>query len=256
MLRMIVWTATVWVIIVCFAGCAQKNTSSNSTITSDRESKWIKSNPDAIANAKDAKMPDINEKTYFTAGLLSEKSGNLVGAIGKYSKAVETNPKYLPPYNQLGQLYMQFQEYNQAENVYQLALKQHPKNPMLLNNLAFVHMMQRDYVKAEAEFNQVLAIDPNSKGTHVNLGVALAKQNKYADALDHFRVGCPEYQANYNLAIILHGKGELELASKYYRTSLRFNPNFEPSKKGLKQITKPSKPIASNQPASVCVTNN
>ena len=156
MLKMIVWTATVWVIIVCFAGCAQKNTSANPAMASDRESKWIKSNPDAIANAEEAKMPDITEKTYFTAGLLLEKSGNLAGAISKYSKALEVNPKYLPPYNQLGQLYMQFKEYEQAANVYRLALTQHPKNPMLLNNLAFVHMMQHDYAKAETEFNQVL----------------------------------------------------------------------------------------------------
>jgi superkiller protein 3 len=243
-------------IIVCFAGCAQKNTSADPATSNSRESKWIKTDPTKVANASKAKTPPINATTYFTAGLLLEKEGNLAAAADKFNQALELKPDHLAACNHLGQIYLKFQQYDKAESLYQKTLKHQPKNTALLNNLAFVYLTQHRYAEAEAELNQALKLDPDFKRAHVNLGLALAKQGKYDEALTHFRRGCPEFEANYNLAIILHTEGKLELARKYYQTSLRFNPNFEPAKKGLEQLAATPTTSPATQPTTASVTED
>jgi superkiller protein 3 len=224
----------VWAIVV-FAGCAEQ-TNKTPNPTGGQDSKWVKMESSEMNQAQRAKQPEINPTTYFAAGVLLENQGNFTGAIEKFNNAIDMNPSYQSAYNHLGEIHLKLQQFDQAEAVYQKALKHSPNDPAQLNNLAFVHLTQHRYADAEKELTKALKLAPNFQRAHVNLGVALAKQGKYPESLNHFRAACPEAQANYNLAIILHAEGKVDLAKKYYLTALKFSPEFKEAQQGLKDL--------------------
>jgi tetratricopeptide (TPR) repeat protein len=244
---MIIRLAIFCIAITTFSGCAQQE---NQSGKSGQKSAWDKSEADARANAPLAKDPTITADTYFTTGLLLEKQSDLAGAVRNYQKALEIKPDYLKATNRLGEIYMRLKQYDYAEAVYRHAINYQPKSTALLNNLAFTHIAQKQYADAEAELNRVLQLDPQFSRARVNLGLVKAKQGKYDEALKAFRQVCPEDEANYNLAMILHAEGKVELARKYYSLALGLNPAFEAARKGLQQLaTMPaSQPVSPATP--------
>ncbi len=231
MLRLIVWTATIWFVLVFFTGCAQQQPgSANLMANQDR------SRPDQIIDAEKAKTPPITATTYYTTGLLMENQGDYAGAVDKFIRAIDSDPQSIPAYNHLGLCYTRLRNYQQAEETYKQALQRAPQLPHLHNNLGFVYLLQNKFVDAEAELRNALASDPGFRRAHSNLGVALAKQGKTKEALDEFFQACSRSEAYYNLGVILHSQGKVNKAEQSYRLALKLDPNFEPAQKGLEQI--------------------
>jgi tetratricopeptide (TPR) repeat protein len=231
MLRLIVWTAAIWFVLVFFTGCSQIWGTSP-----DKNGQWVKADQDQMANAPKAKDPPITATTYYTAGLLLENQGNLNGAVAKYARAIELDRRYTSAYNHLGICYIRLRTYDAAEEILKQALQHSPDLAYLHNNLGFCYLLQQKYLSAEAELKNALIADPKFRKAHANLGVALAKQGKPKEALDHFLQSCSEPEAYYNVGMILHSQGKLDQAEKYYRQSLTLSPKFDLAGKGLAQI--------------------
>ncbi len=231
--------------VLSLCGCAQQE---NHLSPNGERPAWDKSDAATRNNAQEAKDPTIKAETYFTTALLLEKQNDLAGAIRNYHKALETKPDYITATDRLGEIYMRLKQYDSAESVYRNALKYHPKSTAVLNNLAFTHIAQNRYSDAEAELNRIFQIDPKSDYAWGNLGLLKAKQGKYDESLKAFRHVCPEDEANYNLAMILHAEGKVEPAKKYYQIALKLNPTFEAARKGLQQVT--SQPASASAPVN------
>ncbi|MFV0438923.1 MAG: tetratricopeptide repeat protein [Desulfopila sp.] len=79
-------------------------------------------------------------------------------------------------------------------------------------------------------WSDVVAKSPDKARPHVNLGRALAQENKFEEAERELRLGLsldPEaHIANYNLATLLGKQGRAEEAESYYRETLRLKPDF------------------------------
>ncbi len=231
MLRMIIWMAAVWFTIVFFAGCAQLK----SPFASDK-TQAIKDEQDKKLGAEKAKTPEITATTYYTTGLLLEQQGDYNGAVEKFIRAVDVDHQCTSAYNHLGLCYMRLRNYDLAEDAFKQALQQSPNMAYLHNNLGFTYLLQNKFTNAEAELKNALAVDPYFPRAHTNLAVALAKQGKAEEALTHFRKASPPPDANFNLAMVLHSQGKFQMAEKYYKLALQYNPDFQPARKGLDQL--------------------
>jgi len=89
-------------------------------------------------------------------------------------------------------------------------------------------LRQRDFQRAQELFEQVIASDPNYKGAHFDLGVALASRNNMPDAIEQFRKEekiSPENTRVYQiLAGYLSVTGKRDEAIEEWRKLLKVDP--------------------------------
>lgn len=251
MLRMIVWTAAIWLVLVLFTGCAQQTPGAPATTGNDSKGKWTRPNSPKPEEVQKESPPQINAATYYTTGLLLESRGDYAGAVEKYNQTLQADPNHAAAANHLGICYIKLQKYDLAEKALQQAVRLSPNQAHIHNNLGFVYLLQNHLLSAEAELRNALAIDANNQRAHVNLAVALARQGKLDEALTHFQRAGTESEAQYNLAMILHSQGRFDLAQKHYGLALQSNPKFEPATVGLEQLKRDQAPqlVKVTQPA-------
>lgn len=218
MLRAIIWLVCVYFALALCSGCADQQLN--------------------VAGAGDKAdgLPDITAKTYYAAGLLHEKQGNLEVAVKKYHKAIDLDPTCLAAYNRLGIVYDRMGQYAEAERVVKWALAASPRAPYLHNNLAFTYMLQHRYRDAEAELRNALSVDPGFSRAKMNLGIVLAKQGQYDQGLELFLQVCQPHEAHYNIGLLYHAARRYTDAEASYRRAIDLNPQFAAAREGLARI--------------------
>src|SRR3989475_660893 len=81
---------------------------------------------------------------------------------------------------------------------------------------------------SERLWTHALAVDPNSFMAHNNLGYALDRQGKLAEAIEHYRQALrikPDYaEAHNNVGHALDGQGKSAEAIEHFRQALRIQP--------------------------------
>ncbi len=85
-----------------------------------------------------------------------------------------------------------------------------------------------------------LKITSNNCVPHNNLGAALDKQGRTAEAIEHYLQALrikPYYEkAHNNLGITLAHAGDIEGAITHFRIALRINPDYVNAKNNLKKV--------------------
>jgi cytochrome c-type biogenesis protein CcmH/NrfG len=84
---------------------------------------------------------------------------------------LKTNPKDFETLRQLGNIYYDGQDYNQAIEYYGKALQIEPKNPDVITDYGTAYWYTGNPDKAIEEFTKSLAIRPNNPNTMFNLGI-------------------------------------------------------------------------------------
>ncbi|MGW8223500.1 MAG: tetratricopeptide repeat protein, partial [Syntrophobacteria bacterium] len=78
-------------------------------------------------------------------------------------------------------------------------------------------------------YSQALQIKPENFEAHNNLGVVLADQGKFDEAIDHYSEALrirPDYaKAHQDLAVVLKKQGRIEEAINHYYEALKIEPN-------------------------------
>ena len=99
-----------------------------------------------------------------------------------------------------------------------------PGNPLRHDTVAMLSLQGGDPVAAAREFRASLKINPESAPTHYNLGIALALERSYDDAMAEFRAAIrvdPAYaDAHNNLGALLTVTGRFDEAAEQYRQAL------------------------------------
>lgn len=138
-------------------------------------------------------------------------------------------------YREAGKIDEAMVYYNDVMKIYEKTL---PKNDMkfasLYNNMSQAYIETNDYEKACDLLEKALSIVVQNKGTEVeeavtnsNLGIALMKMNKQADALKHIEKSLSIFEKkadpkDFHYSAALSAMGELQLALKNYEKALGY----------------------------------
>ncbi len=157
---------------------------------------------------KAAGINPSNWKVYDELGKIYSEAGNTDDAYIAFKEAAKYKPELnseIKDHLKMGMKYQNEGNYNQAINEYKQALADKPDNPDLINNLGTVYYLQGNYLEAIKYFKEAIKISPDS--------------SKY-----------------YNLALCYHSQGKITEAKFEYKKSceLGFNPGCE----ALKEIQK------------------
>lgn len=200
--------------------------------------------------------------------------GREAQALAQYEKARSLQPDYPGLAHKLALLYDRLAQDQKALAEYQRALQQQPHDPQILNDLGYFHYQRGRFAQAEHYFRQALAMCSRHQNRAtawftqpfapkpaentiqqrvlINLGLALAQQDKFQEAYAAFTQVLPPAPAHYNLAVVLLQRaGHLpeheatrqqhyrELARQHLQHALRLDPSLRLARALLEELDKP-----------------
>jgi tetratricopeptide (TPR) repeat protein len=127
-----------------------------------------------------------------------------------------------------------------AQNLCENALSIAPDDPLLREQLAALDQLSGDLTDAAANAERAVKLLPSSSEDWSQLGVILAKQQKYEDAAADFRhafqLNPEDVWSMENRAQALKDLGRRDEAIREYRHALAVKPRFGPAWLGLGQM--------------------
>ena len=156
-------------------------------------------------------------------------------AIAKYTQQLADNPQLAEVHANLGDLYLQQQQWQQAKTCYQQAIKIDPEFALAHRHLAKIWTHLDDRQQAADHLNLAYKFQPElaTPQQHYELGQTLQRQNKPGRAIAAYRRAInlqPDFLEAYEaLSQILLHQGEHERAIALYRRGVqqnRQNPQF------------------------------
>jgi len=122
----------------------------------------------------DMKADDLIESARAAAD-----GGNVSLAEVLLKRATEVEPKNKYAWNNLGLIYLQTRQNEQAVAAFQKQIEVNPYDEFAFNNLGRVYWQERKYDDAVKAFNKQLENNPLDKFAHANLGAMYAEWHKY-----------------------------------------------------------------------------
>ena len=131
----------------------------------------------------------------------------------------------------------QVQIWHDSARLWTHALAIDPKSPYALNNLGIALAEQGGWAEAIAHYQQALRVKPDYADAHSYWGVALDEQGRWAEAIAHYQQALrikPDYaDAHNNWGVALAEQGRWTEAIKHYRQALHIDPDYTPARSNL-----------------------
>ncbi len=165
-----------------------------------------------------------------------EQVGNLTDAREGYQRVLHDEPQSVEAQLGLARLDQLAGRMQEAEQGYRKAMKAAPSNPTVLDALGQFYAAQEKWPMAIDFSKQALALSPNDKTIRFHLAVAMAKSGDIQGAKPHFVSSVGDAEADYNLGLIQHDQGKLDLAEQYFVQASAKKPTLEQAQFWLSEI--------------------
>jgi protein O-GlcNAc transferase len=154
--------------------------------------------------------------------------------LSQLQQAIKLNPQDPALHYELGNLYLQSDQTNEAVTCYSAALKLSPNHPQILLQLGNTYSALGLFAEAVSYFQKATRADPTNAAAHFNLGNALRELGKPEQAVASYRVALElapsDADIHNNLGNVLRELGQLDEAIACYKAALRLNPALHHAK--------------------------
>jgi Tfp pilus assembly protein PilF len=165
-----------------------------------------------------------------------------------FQQALSLDPKCLPAYCSLAQLYTTMADHDHAISTYQKAIKLAPNEASLHFELGMCQARKKDWPSALESLQKAVDLDPENRPYVNTLGHALARAGRFQDSLACFRRIHGPGMAHYQLARMLFHLQQPEMGRRELELALQSDPDLEPARKLLAQ-NQPGRPTQDVQQA-------
>ncbi|MBT4940724.1 MAG: tetratricopeptide repeat protein [Rhodospirillaceae bacterium] len=173
------------------------------------------------------KLDDLypnNADIQHLSGIAYFMNQDWVRATQCFEAVISQHPNNDQALNYLGDLAIEKNELNQAEDYFRRAGKIIPEDQATLQRLAYVLQRLEKMEEAAKIYRQLIGQDPNSAEIHLNYGYALFKCDQISEAVTEYRAAIkldPNLSLAYiNLGMALSGLDEDEDAINAFRHGL------------------------------------
>jgi len=179
----------------------------------------------AMVPPADMKADDLLESARAAAG-----AGDLPLAEALLKRATEVDPKNKFAWNNLGLIYLQTRQDDQAIASFQKQIDVNPYDEFAYNNLGRVYWQERKYDEAAKAFNKQLENNPLDKFAHANLGQMYEEWHKYDQAVPELEKAAslsperPDLQVSLGDAYLNQGQDAKALAAFDHAVELSATP--------------------------------
>jgi len=150
----------------------------NASHASEAEQKFIRA-ADAGAKSRPAEQERLvaelskqfpnDPRIAFQVGVVAFARQDFDGSVRALSRAVELDPKYTPPYNQLGYAYRAQGKNAEAEKTFKKYAELLPDDPNPHDSYAELLMRMGRFDESVAEYRKALQIDPHFLSAYVGI---------------------------------------------------------------------------------------
>ena len=187
---------------------------------------------------------DPKEASYhFYLGRAHFVDGDTKKAESQFLKCVRLNNGFKDAYQQLGQIYMQRKDWENAIQYFNKDLQlSGTRNPQQIYNwLALCHYFLAQYDKAETEWKKALNIKENA-AIYLNLGLAHRHRSKFKLATDSMvraiQIKPSFAQAHFELAQLYIRENKREKAKKHFKNAILYSPSSAFAKQSKEYLEK------------------
>ncbi len=187
----------------------------------------------AKANRKKLKDPSKLDLAYAK---WQEQLGNTTEARERYQRVLHDEPQSIEALLGLARMDQFAGRTAEAEQGFRKALKSSPNDPIVLDAFGQFYAAQEKWPQAIDILKQGVQIAPNDDTIRFHLAVATAKSGDLVTAKPLFVNSVGEAEAEYNLGLILHDQGKLDLAEQHFVQAVLKKPTLEQAQYWLSEI--------------------
>jgi tetratricopeptide (TPR) repeat protein len=163
-------------------------------------------------------------------GIIYREQGNLDEAANQYHESLRYNPTYAEAHNNLGVVLKRQGKIDQAVMQYELALKSAPNFPNAIFNLGLALEILGKNDDAIARYRQALQLEPDFFEAHFALAGILMHTGKIEESLQEYdqavQIQPDSAKAHAGFALALARHGNLADAIANWQAALRIQPDF------------------------------
>ncbi|MEA5418962.1 CHAT domain-containing tetratricopeptide repeat protein, partial [Spirulina sp. CCNP1310] len=166
----------------------------------------------------------------YNQGTNRRNAGDLMGAIAKYTQALNISPNYADAYDALGIIYCDhLHEYQKAIDDFTKAIEIEKNQSSYWENRGRAYLLWKQYEKAIENFNRAIVLDPCNTSAHGNLGVVYKDLNQYQEAIKNFdqviNIDRRDIYAYCNRGSAYHNLGYYEEAIQDFDRAIKLDPD-------------------------------
>jgi tetratricopeptide (TPR) repeat protein len=211
--------------------------------------------PDPAAIARRQQMDPISlgydaspgsPQLYVAMAEMSHRGGNIPQARELYKKALAAQPKNVDAL--LGAARMEDREgqMDTALGLYQRAVAAQPQNPTALNDLALCLARKGDLPSAYRALKDTINLDAKKPLYRNNMAKVLIEMNRMDEAAWNLAAVHPPAVVQYNMGVLLAQRGRNAESVEFLSRAVAIDPNMQPARALLAQMTTPAAPVAAN----------
>lgn len=174
------------------------------------------------------RWPEQPDALHFL-GVLAHQRGYSDAALEQIRRAIAIAPDTPGPWNNLGNVLVEMQRFEEATQAYEKCLALQPDFSDALNNLATIYRKRGEHAQSEALCRRVLAQQPELAQAWYNLSLTLLEQDRVEEGLmanSRAIVLWPRHlQARNAVPRALVHLGRLDEAARLYREWLAADPD-------------------------------
>jgi len=114
-----------------------------------------------------------------------QATGNLENALILFEKVISIKPQHASTYNNIGNIYLSYNDFRKASKSYIKALSIESLMPEALNNLATCQVKLSDNISAVANYKKAILLDPLKAEFQLNLGILLTDNGDFVQAQEY-----------------------------------------------------------------------
>lgn len=215
-----------------------KNSPAKASASDDAALPPVKSSAAVKATAKSKTKDKKTKEEESTAmamlrGLNHERSGELDKARLVYEDIRQKQPDNMEAVHRLGIVADAQKRHTEAEQLFLLVLERDPRNAALLADLGYCYFLQGQLTKAESALKKATALEPSNQRFSNNLGLVAGHLGRHQEALEHFREGGSEADAQYNLAFVFAAQERPKEAKVCFQAALASDPTHRRAREAL-----------------------
>lgn len=182
------------------------------------------------------KVESIGPEVYVAYGQVCESTGKFVDAMDNYDKALKISPTNGPALTAMARLHDRQNQTAKASEYYQQAIAATPNEAQLYSDFGMLLARNGQGEEACKKLEQAIAIRPSEAKYHSNLAAVQLDSGKADKAMETLQKVNSPAAANYNMALLLVQRNQIQNAQQHLTVALQQDPNMQPAREMLAKL--------------------
>lgn len=179
---------------------------------------------DAVQLRMGQALNPIDAAGYIQLGAIYHQLGEYENALNAFQTALALDESHPHAYNNMGLVYLDLRLYSEAISMFQGALEIAPVNAAFLNNLGYAYDSADRFDEALDAYRRALEADATFVDAYANLGEAYLNREMYAAAIQSYEQALvlddSDATVYFNLGLAYEESGEFLRAIQAYEKGL------------------------------------